>query len=147
MVGVVETIGPPAPNPCDSCPYRRDVPSGVWAEEEYAKLEAYDNETAGQPAAVWVCHQNDQGSAKSRICAGWAGCHDGDNLLALRFAVIDGLITSDVAQSIIDYVSPVPLFDTATEAAEHGRAEIESPREAARMTIAKISRKRSDLRS
>ena len=24
--------------PCSSCPYRKDVPSGVWAHHEYEKL-------------------------------------------------------------------------------------------------------------
>ena len=30
------------PKPCASCPYRCDVPSGVWHPDEYAKLEVYD---------------------------------------------------------------------------------------------------------
>lgn len=145
-VGVVQMTGPPAPNPCDSCPYRRDVPAGLWAEEEYAKLERYDNETLDQPTAVFLCHQNDKNSTKRRVCAGWAGCHDGDNLLALRVAEINGRITSETAQAVVDYVSPVPLFDSGAEAAEHGRTEIEFPGERARAAIAKVSRKRSDLR-
>jgi hypothetical protein len=28
----------PRKTPCASCPYRRDCPSGVWSEDEYAKL-------------------------------------------------------------------------------------------------------------
>ena len=63
---------PPARTPCATCPYRTDVPSGVWAPEEYAKLLAYDEETAYQPLSVFLCHQVD-----GRVCAGWAGCHDG----------------------------------------------------------------------
>lgn len=39
-------------NPCHSCPYRRDVPSGVWATEEYDKLLPYDADTASQPSAT-----------------------------------------------------------------------------------------------
>ena len=145
MDDMVDMIGPPAPRPCESCPYRRDVPSGVWAPEEYKKLEPYDHETAEQPAAVWTCHQIDRDSAQRRVCAGWAGCHDGDNLLAVRVAVFQGLMTGEDAQAVVEYVSPVPLFDTAADAAEHGLAEIEYPREQARATIAKISRRRSDL--
>lgn len=146
MRAVDTTIGPPAPHPCDSCPYRRDVPSGVWADEEYAKLPRYDNDTIDQPAAVWLCHQTDRGNPKRRACAGWAGCHDGDNLLALRFAEAAGRMNSEDVQAVIDYVSPVPLFDTGGDAAEHGRADIKHPHEQARATIAKIERKRSDLR-
>jgi hypothetical protein len=36
------SINPPAPKPCESCPYRKDVPSGVWSEGEYRKLPQYD---------------------------------------------------------------------------------------------------------
>lgn len=28
----------PSPRLCESCPYRRDVPSGIWDRSEYAKL-------------------------------------------------------------------------------------------------------------
>lgn len=24
--------------PCDTCPYRQDAPSGLWSASEYAKL-------------------------------------------------------------------------------------------------------------
>ncbi|MEU1550230.1 DUF6283 family protein [Nocardia sp. NPDC005745] len=33
-----EQLGPPAPRPCESCPYRCDVPSGVGAAEEMEKV-------------------------------------------------------------------------------------------------------------
>lgn len=46
----------PAPQPCASCPYRRDVPSGIWAAEEYAKLPAYDADTPFQPPHLFLCH-------------------------------------------------------------------------------------------
>jgi hypothetical protein len=142
---VVNVIGPPAPRPCESCPYRRDVPSGVWAAEEYEKLERYDNDTIEQPIAVWTCHQTDRDSPQRRVCAGWAECHDGDNLLALRMARGAGVITGETAQAIVDYVSPVPLFDCAVDAAEHALAEIEHPRQRARAMSAKVTRARSDL--
>lgn len=41
--------------PCSSCPYRRDVPSGVWHREEYEKLLQYDDSTEILPA--FMCHQ------------------------------------------------------------------------------------------
>ncbi|MFF8407578.1 DUF6283 family protein [Streptomyces sp. NPDC015684] len=37
-----------------------------------------------------LSHQADAGSTASRVCAGWAGCHDTGELLALRLAVITG---------------------------------------------------------
>ena len=42
----------PAKNPCGSCPYRKDVPSGVWAVSEYLKLVEYDRPTGEQPVHV-----------------------------------------------------------------------------------------------
>lgn len=32
---LVSSLRAPAPRPCESCPYRRNVPSGIWTEEEY----------------------------------------------------------------------------------------------------------------
>lgn len=139
------TIGPPAPRPCASCPYRRDVPSGIWAAEEYAKLPAYDRETMGQPPQVFLCHQNERDSDRSRVCAGWAGCHDGGHLLALRFASIGGSMTPDAIEATMDYRSPVPLFRSGAEAAAHGMVQIRRPGTRAVKTMGKIARRRSDL--
>ncbi|WP_336794377.1 DUF6283 family protein [Gordonia malaquae] len=57
----------PAPRPCESCPYRRDVPSGVWAESEYEKLRAYDAPTGEQPVRLFLCHQYDGVSEDARV--------------------------------------------------------------------------------
>lgn len=105
----------PAPRPCQSCPYRRDVPSGVWAASEYAKLAAYDRDTAAQPAEMFLCHQNSPDAAQSRLCAGWAACH-GDQLLALRLAGARRDLPPEVVRAAMDYVSPVPLFDSGAAA-------------------------------
>jgi len=125
-------ILPPAPRPCVSCPYREDVPSGVWAEEEYAKLPDYDREMAFQPLAVFMCHQAD-----GRLCAGWLACHGGENLLSIRMTVGLGRITPDVE----DYTTDVPLFHSGQEACEHGLARIDNPPQAARKMVEKLDRK------
>ena len=104
--------------PCPSCPYRRDVPSGIWHESEYAKLIRYDAETGSQPPEMFHCHQRDE-----QICAGWAGCHDMANNLAVRLALVMDRIGPDV----LDYVSPVPLFASGTEAAVHGMRDVAAP--------------------
>ncbi|MFI6512872.1 DUF6283 family protein [Streptosporangium sp. NPDC050855] len=135
----------PAPRPCESCPYRKDVPSGVWAPEEYEKLREYDRPTGEQPPTVFLCHQQDRDSA-SRICGGWAGCHDGDELLALRVATMTGRMTPEEAYAVTDYVSPVPLFSSGKEAADHGMAEVEQPSDQAGSVIEKIARVRRDIR-
>ncbi len=125
-----------APRPCSSCPYRRDVPSGVWHEQEYAKLPAYDLDTMSQPGGLFMCHNH-----SDNLCTGWVGCH-GDQLLALRLAVISGTMTGEEYGKACDYVSPVPLFDSGFEAAEHGRAEIDKPSDEAEKAIRKVMRTR-----
>lgn len=139
-----ERVGSPAPRPCESCPYRRDVPSGVWAAEEYQKLSAYDRDTSSQPASLFLCHQHDRGSRHARLCSGWVACH-GEELLALRLAALSGSISETTCIEAMQYMSPVPLFDSGTEAAQHGLVEVEQPSAQAVALISKIFRRRDDL--
>jgi sarcosine oxidase delta subunit len=139
------TTQPPAPRPCTYCPYRRDVPSGVWSAEEYAKLARYDRPTWEQPPAVFRCHVHDRDSERGTVCAGWAGCHDCDELMALRVGTLTGEIPVETAEAIRAYRSPVPLFDSGAEAAAHGMREILNPGPEARKAIRKIGRIRTDL--
>jgi hypothetical protein len=139
------TVQPPAPRPCASCPYRTDVPAGVWAASEYAKLGAYDEPTHLQPAGLFLCHQTDHDDERARVCSGWAGCHDMDESMALRVAAVSGEISAEAVQTVRDYVSPVPLFASGTQAAAHGMSGIEEPGEDARRVIRKIERTRTDL--
>lgn len=140
------TALPPAPRPCRTCPYRQDVPSGIWDTTEYAKLPRYDEPTFAQPTAVFLCHQHDRADDAARVCGGWAGCHDGDDLLALRVGVASGEITVETADAIRDYASPVLLFASGAEAAAHGMREIHRPGAPACTAMAKISRRRNDLK-
>ena len=136
------SIRPPAPRPCDSCPYRRDVPSGVWAPEEYEKLRRYDLPTMDQPLGVFLCHQYSADAVDPPVCAGWAGCHDRDELLALRFAALLGMPAQTV-EAIRDYRSPVPLFESGCAAADHGERDIDCPGGAPAAAMVKITRKRN----
>ncbi|MFC1436631.1 DUF6283 family protein [Streptacidiphilus sp. N1-10] len=135
----------PAPRPCKSCLYRRDVPSGVWAHEEYEKLRRYDAPTVDQPPRLFQCHQTDADSTIARICAGWAGCHDSAHLLALRIAILEGSIDETTYQAMLEYESSVPLFASGNEAADHGQADTNDPRDDAERLVAKITRTRRDL--
>jgi hypothetical protein len=128
-----EVTRPPARNPCGSCPYRRDVPSGVWAEEEYERLPAYDRPTAEQSPSIFLCHQQD-----GRLCAGWTACHDMEGNLGLRMAVLAGHIDPEDLDEILDYTTTVPLFDSGADAAAHGMANIESPDDRARRVVKKL---------
>lgn len=130
---------PPAPAPCGSCPYRRDVPSGIWADEEYEKLLAFDRETGFQPPSAFMCHQQD-----GRLCAGWVGCHDMDESLGLRVLFGLGLLDRDTYLAALDYTTPVELFASGAEAAEHGRREIEAPSRRARQTVQKLRRRKGE---
>ena len=133
------TILAPASHPCGSCPYRRDVPSGVWHESEYDKLPAYDGSTGEQMDAgamgAFMCHQQDD-----RLCAGWVGCHDMYESLAMRFAT--RLMSQEDLDAVFAYECPIPLFASGAEAAAHGKAEIDVPGVKARRTIDKLTRKR-----
>lgn len=124
------------PRPCASCPYRRDVPSGVWAASEYEKLRGYDGTIDEQVMAgafgVFHCHQGN-----NEVCAGWAGCHDMDENLAIR------LHGSLVDPAVFDYMSPVPLFSSGNEAADHGERDIENPTPKAKKAMEKIARVRA----
>lgn len=125
---------PPSPSaaPCGTCPYRRDVPSGVWDSSEYAKLPGYDGEIIDQLTAgalgLFFCHQND-----GHLCAGWAGCHNMNHTLATRL--------HDVDPSTFNYVSPVPLFGSGAEAAKHGLRDVDNPSPEALRAIEKLERK------
>lgn len=133
----------PAPNPCESCPYRRDVPSGVWSEEEYRKLPGYDGEMHSQHMQMFQCHQNSADSDKVRLCAGWVACHGAENLLALRIGVATGQI--DFAE-VAGYTTHVPLFESGEEACEHGVEDIDWPSPEAQALVEKISNARPDVR-
>lgn len=125
----------PRRTPCASCPYRRSVPSGIWAEEEYEKLRRYDGETHEQTAlAVFNCHQG-----AGEVCSGWLGHRDPADLLAVRIGVMAG----DVDPSCAEYTTDVPLFASGAEAADHGCRELTAPTELARQAITKITRTRS----
>ena len=125
----------PGKAPCGTCPYRRDVPSGVWDASEYVKLPRYDGEIYEQLLAnavgLFFCHQSD-----GHLCAGWVACHDMTNTLATRL--------HEVHPSTYDYRSPVPVFASGEEAAEHGMDGIDEPDARARAAIRKLQIKRGE---
>jgi len=108
----------PPKRPCGSCPYRRDVPSGIWDASEYEKLPQYDGEIIAQfmkgGTALFMCHQQD-----GCLCGGWLQTHGADDLAALRLCAVD--------EAAYGYTSDVEVFATGAEAAAHGMAEIDAP--------------------
>lgn len=136
------SLGPPAPRPCEGCPYRQDVPAGIWAREEYDKLRRYDAEAPEQPRRILQCHLEDAGSETARVCAGWSGCHGNQELLSLFLALVEGTIDTTTFRAVIGYTSPVPLFDSGNAAADHGEAGIDEPSADAHRVMNKIARVR-----
>jgi hypothetical protein len=117
--------------PCETCPYRRDVPSGIWAAHEYAKLPHYDKPTSMQPPEIFHCHTSPQ-----FVCTGWAQCHivnnpRGHELIALRLAIAFG------HELVIPYTD-IPFFKSGAEAAAHGMRDIEAPGLRARRAVQKV---------
>ena len=123
-------------NPCSACPYRTDVPSGVWSATEYEKLRAYDRVTFEQPFEAFACH-----ATPEHICSGWAVVHStrgGEyELLGLR---ILGIGAHEVPPTKIE------LFASGNEAADWGEQDIEDPSEEAMDVVAKLMSKYERLR-
>ena len=121
--------------PCTACPYRVDVPSGVWADEEYDKLRDYDEPTGNQPPAVFACH-----ATPDALCHGWAVVHTSRgnefDLLALRLWPEH-------------YPVPPPgaeLFESGNEAADWGQRDHDDPSPEAHEVIDRLLRKYERLR-
>lgn len=116
--------------PCSTCPYRLDCPSGVWAAHEYSKLRDYDRPTGDQPLATFGCH-----ATPDHHCHGWAVVHMSRGrayeLLALRFWPPSGPIPEPY----------VDLFDSGNDAADWGQRDIEDPRPEAIQAVARLTRK------
>ncbi len=119
--------------PCKSCPYRQDVPSGVWSADEYEKLPAFDGDIGDQLAkggtTLFMCHRKD-----GKLCAGWIGTHGADNLFAMR------LNGARVRPAVWDYKSPVPLFLSGQAACDHGKRDIDAVGPAADRMIRRLLR-------
>jgi len=121
------------------------VPSGVWSAHEYAKLPLYDGPTWRQSARLFQCHQTDRDSSQARLCAGWVGCHGGEELLALRIAGPNRTMESHDIQASMAYKTKVPLFESGAAAAEHGMRDIENRSDEARDMAEKIGNRRADV--
>jgi hypothetical protein len=130
----MEPIKPPAPNPCGSCPYRKDVPSGLWHPAEYLKLPEYEKETGEQPPTVFLCHQQD-----GRACAGWVATHDMVECLGLRIASAVGTIADEDLDAFLDYETQTPLWPSGEAAARHGLKDVRSPSKEAQKAIHKLT--------
>ena len=117
---------------CSACPYRKDVPSGVWDHAEYEKLRPYDAETWEQPSAAFMCH-----ATPDFYCHGWAVVHTSRDhqydLLALRFR------PCEIPEPSTEF------FETADEAADWGQELADAPPDEAIATIEKLTKQHARL--
>lgn len=117
-----------APEPCSTCPYRRDTPPGVWDQNEYEKLPLFDTNESFE---TFLCHQS-TAIGVDTACRGWATVHC--ESVSVRLAMMRGTLTRD--QVYADVKSP--LYADGREAAEAGIAGIMEPSAAAVQAIGKL---------
>lgn len=121
------------PTPCNTCPYRRDTPPGIWDASEYRKLPEYD---AGRMAlSTFHCHQ-EHATGMPTVCRGWLAVHRFDSI-AVRLAVARGLVEPEQVEA----PCPVPLYGSGAEACAAGLGAVRRPGRRARRAIAKLARR------
>lgn len=118
--------------PCGSCPYRKDTPSGVWHESEYAKLREYQRDDGETPClAVFLCHQTNA-TGRETVCRGWLTVEQ--HSIAVRLALMKGDVTPEQV-----YAAPlVPLYASGEEAAASGLAGVKNLSRKARRLQARL---------
>lgn len=116
-----------APNPCISCPYRLDHPSGTWSEEEYEKLRGYD----GFQLGVFLCHQTNA-TGRDTLCKGWVSVHA--DSVAVRLAMASGTVDPEHAYT----PTLVALHASGNAAADAGQCDIDNPGPESRAMAAKL---------
>lgn len=97
--------GPCSSTPCGSCPYRTDVPVGVWHTSNFRSLLLSDRDPDN--GNVFGCHLAD-----GTICRGWLLDQKRRNLPSVRLRVV--LATNPDAMDLLDRVQEGdhPCFDT-----------------------------------
>lgn len=127
-----------APRPCNTCPYRRDTPPGIWAPEEYEKLARFDFDpwaAAAPELAVFRCHQQ-TATGVPTVCRGWLTVHA--ETPAVRLAVAGGQVTVDQVYAAVDD----ELYETGAEARDAGMAGVLEPGADAEAAIGKLVARR-----
>jgi hypothetical protein len=130
-----------APAPCTTCPYRRDVPAGIWAREEYLKLPGYDRQPFGgvESLATFHCHQEPE-IGKPTVCRGWLSVHA--DSVAVRIARFQGLITKEDMATIPIHAEP-NLYSTGADACRAGLKGVRRPGKKARSAIEKLKKRKA----
>lgn len=127
------------PEPCGTCPYLLNAPSGLWDATEYAKLVEYDSEFIEQPVAMFMCHSAAKlAPGSDTLCRGWLEVH-GFDLLAVRLAAASGKLDPET----VNERTRAKCHESGTAAAEHGMRDIAEPGPKARRAIDKLANRRN----
>ena len=117
---------------CDTCPYLRETPAGIWSAEEYEKLPTFDHDHEGMPVfATFLCHQTNATKVDT-VCRGWLSTH-GDSIGA-RMAIMRKEIDPE---DIPPAVEP-EYYATGREACDAGLAGLEEPGDEAQVKMSKL---------
>lgn len=117
------------PNPCSTCPYRKDTPPGIWAREEYEKLPAWDHEMAF--AGIFLCHTD-----SAALCRGWIEVHERN--ISVRIAMFKVEWTPENREP-----TRVPLYASGMAAMRAGLSGVVKPSRTAKKAIAGILTRRA----
>lgn len=117
------------PNPCSTCPYRRDTPPGIWEPEEYERMRE-----SGERFATFLCHHSPV--IGKTICRGWLTVER--DSIAVRLAIFRGEVTAAERDAPVS----AALYETGHEGADAGLAGVDHPSPAARKAIAALIRRR-----
>ena len=76
-------------HPCNSCPYRKDAPVGLWDPSEFQNLLAAERDP--MRGSIFACHgEAKKAPAERKLCVGWLLDQKARNMpsIQLRLALI-----------------------------------------------------------
>ena len=118
---------------CDTCPYLKATPSGIWSEEEYRKLPKYDDNES-LTLSIFHCHQ-ENATGVPTVCRGWVST--ARESISVRLGVLQGLIAvEDLPNGLED-----AYYSSGHEACEAGLRDIDDPSEEALELLNKLLRR------
>ena len=117
--------------PCLTCPYRLDVPSGVWSFEEYEKLRLFDEGSEMPCLSTFLCHQSTV-AGQQIACKGWLMVHR--DSVAVCLACLTGQVDAETC-----FEEPeAELHESGNAAADFGQRDLKRPKKKALKVIDKL---------
>lgn len=120
--------------PCETCPYLRSTPLGIWDKSEYLRLLQFDEPTYKQSSSTFRCHND-----SNCLCQGWLDCHDATQLLSIRIASIQQRLAPDFNFER----SGADVYSSAKELVYANMRACGDPGDRAKRCIKKLTRSKS----